>query len=86
MTVERGRIVCSKAGRDKGCLMVAVGTKEKEVLVCNGKTRPLEAPKLKNIKHISAKPWKLTEEQLRTNKSVRHALRDYIVSQQSKER
>ena len=52
-TPEKGMIVESVQGRDKGCLYVV-----SEVLsggfisVVNGKQRTLSAPKKKNIKHV----------------------------------
>ena len=47
-----GQIVCSKAGRDKGYFMVVVEEGDGFVFVCDGKERPLERPKRKNIKHL----------------------------------
>ena len=73
----RGRIVCSKAGRDKGYFMVVVGCKDNLVLVCDGKERPLERPKLKNIKHLQLTNTVLKETEYKTNKSVKKALAVY---------
>ena len=47
-----GRIVCSKAGRDKGYFMVVVKQENGFLYVCDGKERPLEHPKRKNEKHL----------------------------------
>ena len=46
--LECGRVVVSLAGRDKGRLLAVTGVNEKGVLVCDGKERPVERPKLKN--------------------------------------
>lgn len=73
----KGRIVCSLAGRDKGCFMAVVEEKEGKVFVCDGRERPLERPKLKNIKHIKPTNSYLNEEQLKTNRSLRRALNEY---------
>ena len=40
-----GRIVFSKAGRDKNHLMVVVSADDKFLYLCDGKERPLEKPK-----------------------------------------
>ena len=69
-----GQIVCSKAGRDKGYFMVVVEEKEGFVFVCDGKERPLERPKRKNIKHIAFTNTVLEEESSITNKQLRKAL------------
>ena len=73
----RGRIVCSKAGRDKGYFMVVVGCKDNLVLVCDGKERPLERPKSKNIKHLQLTNTVLNETDYKTNKSLKKALAVY---------
>jgi len=69
-----GQIVCSKAGRDKGYFMVVVEEKEGFVFVCDGKERPLERPKRKNIKHIAFTNTVLEKESSITNKQLRKAL------------
>ncbi len=69
-----GRIVCSKAGRDKGHLMVAVESNADYVLVCDGKERPLERPKRKNAKHLHITSTVLSKENYKTNKSLKKAL------------
>ncbi len=73
----RGSIVCSKAGRDSERFLVVLQVENGNVLVADGKERPVEKPKLKNIKHISLTRATVTEEQMLTNRSIRHALRDY---------
>lgn len=72
-----GRIVCSKAGRDKGYFMVVVDSKDSLVFVCDGKERPLERPKCKNIKHLQFTNTVLSEESYNTNKSLKKALAVY---------
>ncbi len=77
MLPERGTIVCSKAGRDCGSFMIVLGTENGKIFVADGKERPLERPKCKNIKHISLTESTVTEEQMLTNRSIRHALNDF---------
>ncbi|MCQ2450140.1 MAG: KOW domain-containing RNA-binding protein [Clostridia bacterium] len=72
-----GQIVYSKAGRDKGSFLVAVGKAGDGILVCDGKKRPLERPKRKNPKHLSVTKTVLTEQQISTNKTIRRALAIY---------
>ena len=72
-----GRIVCSKKGRDKGAFMVVVGEAEGRLLVCDGKERPLQRPKPKNIKHLSLTNNSLTLEQFSSNRALRKSLREY---------
>ena len=72
-----GRIICSLAGRDKDSFMVVVDVKEDKIFVCDGKERPLERPKLKNIKHIKLTNSYLSEEQFATNRSLRRSLNEY---------
>lgn len=69
-----GRIVYSKAGRDKGNLLVVVGMKGKDLLVCDGKERPLARPKLKNAKHLMPTETVLEKEQFLTDKKLRRTL------------
>lgn len=76
MLPERGTIVCSLAGRDCGSFMVVLGQKNGKVLVADGKERPVDRPKQKNIKHLSLTNATVTEEQMLTNRSIRHALND----------
>lgn len=72
-----GRIVCSKSGRDKGYFMVVVGQENGYLYVCDGKERPIERPKKKNRKHIMPTNTVLTENEFKTNKSLKKALAVY---------
>lgn len=68
------RVVYSKAGRDKGRLMALVGETEQGVLLCDGKERPIDRPKLKNPKHVASTNYEIESEYLRSNKALRKAL------------
>ena len=49
-----GRVVTSKAGRDKGRTFLIVGLcDENHVYLADGETRKLAAPKKKKLKHLS---------------------------------
>ena len=72
-----GRIVCSKAGRDKDYFMVIVKTEDEYVYVCDGKERPLERPKCKNKKHLQFTNTVLEIDSFKTNKQLKKALAVY---------
>ena len=76
MLPARGTIICSKAGRDSGKFMIVLGESNGKLLVADGKERPVDRPKQKNIKHLSLTNATVTEEQMLTNRSIRHALND----------
>ena len=49
-----GRYATSKAGRDKGKVLIIVGVAdENHVLVCDGKLRRIEKPKKKKLMHLN---------------------------------
>ena len=72
-----GRIVCSKAGRDKYYFMVVVKSEGNFVFVCDGKERPLERPKRKNKKHLQFTNTVLETDSFKTNKQLKKALAVY---------
>lgn len=76
LRIVRGSVVRSKAGRDSGFLVVT-GVQEGYVLLADGKRRPLERPKRKNVRHIAATARILSEEEMATNRSIRRALREF---------
>jgi len=75
--VKIGQIVYSKAGRDKGKLLSVISSKDSCVFVVDGKERPLERPKLKNPKHLELTGYCLSENEYRSNKALRSALKRY---------
>ena len=72
-----GQIVCSKKGRDKNYFLVIVGEDGNTAYVCDGKERPLERPKKKNVKHLSFTSTCLESDCFKTNKSLRKSLAVY---------
>ena len=73
--LERGTVVRSSAGRDKGNLLAVMQQQENRVFVCDGKERPIDRPKSKNIRHVQATGFSVTESELETNRALRKALR-----------
>ncbi len=72
--MERGQIVISTAGHDKGELLVIAGFDKNRVLVCDGKQRRLEKPKAKNPKHLKETGILLSEDSIATNRKIRKTL------------
>ena len=53
MTFKVGDIVQSKSGHDAKKLFIVVATlNESYILIADGKSRKLDAPKQKNVKHV----------------------------------
>ncbi len=77
------KVVKSVAGRDKGCLLAVIGEYDGRVLICEGRERPLERPKQKNIKHLVFTGQCLNEEELNSNKSLRRALKRCEIKEDS---
>lgn len=74
MTLSRGLVVISKAGHDKRNLFVVLNFDGKNVIICDGKRRKLENPKIKNEKHLILTSNKLDEKAMKNNSSIRKAL------------
>ena len=72
-----GKIVCSKAGSNKGKFAVVVATENKEIYIADGKRYKLSNPKLKNIKHLAFTEKTLHSEEIKTDKALRKALAIY---------
>ena len=74
MPIERGTVVLCLAGKEKGSLAAVVCGGDTAVLIADGRRRPCEKPKTKNIRHISATGQTLGEADMATNKRLRKAL------------
>ena len=72
--LERGRVVISLAGRDKGKLLAVMQEEKNRVLICDGKERPVDRPKSKNIRHVEITQISLSEADIATNRALRKAL------------
>ena len=86
MPIEIGKIVYSKAGRDKDSFFVVTGCEKGFVLICDGKSRLIQRPKRKSLKHIAETSYKVGKMKLETNKSIRHVLSDFKASNELVER
>ena len=72
--LERGNVVKSSAGRDKDKLLAVTQVSEKLITVCDGKERPVDRPKSKNIRHVQEVGFSLTQEETVTDRSLKKAL------------
>ena len=72
--MEKGAVVKSLAGRDKGKLLAVMQSDENRVLVCDGKERPVDRPKSKNIRHVESVGYSLDESETATNRALKKAI------------
>jgi hypothetical protein len=77
--MTRGTIVFSKAGRDKGKAMVILESDGEYLTLADGKTRSLQKPKRKKIKHVQPTKTKINLQ------PVGHDLQDAFIRKQIKE-
>ena len=56
-----GKLVVSKAGRDKDKYFAVIGENEDFLLLANGRHRPIEKPKRKKEKHVEVLKSELSE-------------------------
>ena len=79
-----GRVVTSKAGRDKGRTFLIVGLcDENHVYLADGETRKLAAPKKKKLKHLRIEPVTADAIAAKLNEGARvfdAEIRKYILS------
>ena len=76
MQIQVGSVVIAKAGRDKGRPFVVVELPDsRTVLTADGKRRPLERPKKRNIIHLQATAKRI--DRITTNRQLRKDLREF---------
>ena len=88
MDAQKGMIVKSKAGRDKGGLFIILGIDGDYVKIANGDKRKTDSPKKKKLKHLqlTGSVSEFIENKLEggvkvTNNEVRIALAEYLEKQ-----
>ena len=77
LEIQRGMVVKSKAGHDKNEYFVIAKKLDDEdrfVMIMNGKSRKIDSPKKKNMRHLSIVNKILPEDSLTSDKSIRKAL------------
>ncbi|MBQ9521632.1 MAG: KOW domain-containing RNA-binding protein [Oscillospiraceae bacterium] len=93
MDIEKSNIVRSGAGRDKGKLFVVLAVEGDYLLLADGKSRKLEAPKRKKRRHVlfvaaadeNRLSKKIRGEEKITNSELRRALAAYRDAQAEQE-
>ena len=85
MDIEQSDIVVSLNGRDKGKLFFVLGRTDMYAFLCDGKSRRLDKPKRKKLKHLrfESKSDCRAADRIRTggklaNSEVRKALAEYV--------
>lgn len=77
MDITVGSVVRAKAGRDKGGYFVVTGILENgRVLICDGKRRKVQTPKLKNIIHLEV--TNTATQDITTNRQIKSFLKSYL--------
>ncbi|MBQ7117088.1 MAG: KOW domain-containing RNA-binding protein [Clostridia bacterium] len=74
MDFKAGQVVLSLRGHDKGELFAVKDIANGKVLICDGKGRKLEKPKVKNVKHVALTEVTLDEDSMATNRKLRKTL------------
>ena len=73
MEWERGRVVRSRAGRDKGRYFAVLAAEGDRLVLADGKLRPIGRPKRKNVRHVAGTLVRLDEETLAAAGRLRRA-------------
>ncbi|UOO38702.1 KOW domain-containing RNA-binding protein [Oscillospiraceae bacterium CM] len=88
MGIELSDIVTSVNGRDKGKRFFVVDVADNFVYLCDGKSRRLEKPKRKKLKHVRFETKsgcraaeKIRSRQKVTNSDLRRALAEHLANQ-----
>ena len=74
--LKLGQAVLSKAGHDRGRWFAVVGLEQNFALIADGKSRKLDKPKRKKLMHLSAANTVFGEDDLRTDKALREAIKN----------
>ncbi|MCR5785674.1 MAG: KOW domain-containing RNA-binding protein [Eubacterium sp.] len=92
MDARTGDFAKSKSGHDKDEIYVVVGISEGFVYLCDGRLRPTEKPKKKNVKHIQ--PINRVPEDIKLlclqngkfyNEGIKKAIKDYKIMTKAQE-
>lgn len=77
MQLERGCVVKSAAGRDADRFYVVFRVEDGFAWIADGKIRPLERPKKKNVKHLRPTSAKARMENIVTNNQLKRFLKGF---------
>ncbi len=77
MDIVKGSVVRAKAGRDKGGYFVVTDILEGDrVMICDGKRRKVQSPKLKNVIHLECTNSIASD--FTTNRQIKSFLKSYL--------
>lgn len=77
MEITKGSVVIAKAGRDKGKAFAVIEVLgDREVLIADGKRRPIERPKRKNVIHLQM--TRTAVDCITTNRQLRNILKEFL--------
>ena len=76
MDIAKSDLVLATAGREKGRLFFVVDVQNEYLLLADGRSRRLEAPKRKKCRHVQ-RAAKLRSSEIITNSELRKALAVY---------
>lgn len=76
MQLQAGSVVQATAGKERGGFYLVTALEGQYVSLADGKRRPLESPKRKNLRHI-APTQTVWETQGLTNRELRRRLHDF---------
>lgn len=79
MDLTMGLVVRARSGRDKNKFFVVIDCDKEYAYIVDGKSRRLDKPKKKNIKHIAFTNTVISPELLGTNKSIKTQLKEFGV-------
>jgi ribosomal protein L14E/L6E/L27E len=72
--MQKFTVVISLAGRDKNGRFAVLDKEDEFLILSDGRKRPLERPKRKNLRHVAKTNWVLSPENAATNKALRKSL------------
>ena len=75
--ISKGKIVRSKAGRDRDRFFVVLDVEGDFATVADGKVRPLCRPKRKRLKHLAPTLAAVEADSIRTDKQLKKLLANY---------
>ena len=76
MQVQKGQVVRATAGREQGGFYLVTALEGSFALLADGKHRPLERPKRKNLRHV-APTLTVWETEGLTDRELRRKLHDF---------
>lgn len=77
MAFEKGLVVKAKSGRDKNRFFVVISCDGEYAYIADGKTRRLECPKRKNVKHLFTTNTVIPVDSINTDKLIKAQLSEF---------